>query len=190
MSALNSMKQTLRPLGFYNLNDNTLINAELSAYAMVLDEISSYLSEIERERFISTAESYGLSMRELIFTTEQNEKIIQERRKILLYRTAITPNDFNKSSIKKAMEIGGITGYIIENPSQSTIYINCLELADSSSDKETIKSMVEEFLPAHLECIFDFSNLNWDTIDSKNKTFDELDVEDLTWDEIDNYEEI
>lgn len=190
MSSLNSIKQTLRPLGFYNLNENTLINAELSAYAMVLDEISLQLSEIERERFISTAESYGLSMRELIFTTEQNEKTTQERRAVLLYRTAITPNDFNESSIKRAMEIAGVTGYIIEDPSNSTVYINCLELADSSPDKETIKSMISEFLPAHLECIFDFRNLQWDTLDSKEKTFDEFDSDDLTWNEIDNYEEI
>ena len=88
------------------------------------------------------------------------------------------------------MEIAGVTGYIIEDPSNSTVYINCLELADSSPDKETIKSMISEFLPAHLECIFDFRNLQWDTLDSKEKTFDEFDSDDLTWNEIDNYEEI
>ena len=55
---------------------------------------------------------------------------------------------------------------------------------------DDIKSMVEEFLPAHLDCIFDFRNLQWNTIDGKNNTFNTIDSKNLTWDEIDTFDEI
>lgn len=190
MSSLNSIKQKLRPLGFYNLNDTSLISAELSAYSVALDVIESMLAEMEKEYFIATAENYGLSMRERIFGTEQNEKSAESRRNMLLYRYAINSEDFNEGSIKKVMENVGINGYIIEVPDKNTIYINCLSLEDPSADKSYIKSMVEEFLPAHLDCIFDFRNLQWNTIDGKSNTFNTIDSKNLTWDEIDNFDEI
>ena len=190
MSSLNSIKQKLRPLGFYNLNDNSLINAELSAYSAALDIIESMLSEMEREYFVATAEDYGLSTRERIFGAEQDEKSTESRRNMLLYRYSINPEDFNENCIIKIIENVGVHGYIIEAPDKNTIYINCLELGDSSADKNFIKSAIEEFLPAHLECIFDFRNLQWNTIEGKNNTFDTLDSKNLTWNEIDNFDEI
>lgn len=190
MSTLNSIKQKLRPLGLYNLSDNSLINAELSAYSAVLDEIETQLEEIEKERFVATAEGYGLSMRERTFGTEKNDKTAQSRRNILLHRFSINPDDFNRSSIEKAMKNAGITGYLLESPGKNTVYINCLELDDPFADKNEIKSMIEEFIPAHLECKFDFRNLQWNVIDSKNNTFNTLDGKNLTWDEIDNFDEI
>ena len=190
MTSLNSLKQKLRPRGVYNLNDNSLISAELSAYSVALDSIESMLSEMEKERFIATATTYGLSMRELTFGVEQSEKPTESRRNMLLYRYAINSEDFNESSIKKVMENVGINGYIIEVPDKNIIYINCLSLDDPSADKSYIKSMVEEFLPAHLDCIFDFRNLQWNTIDGKNNTFNTIDSKNLTWDEIDTFDEI
>lgn len=190
MSSLNSIKQKLRPLGFYNLNNDSLIHAELSAYAVALDTIEAQLAEIEKEKFICTAEDYGLNTRERIFGTEQSDKDTQTRRDILLYRYAINSENFNEKSIKKAMKNAGIIGYIIEAPQKNTIYINCIELENSKADKNSIKSVVEEFLPAHLECIFDFRKLQWNLIDNKDYTFETIDNKNLTWNDIDNFEEI
>ena len=156
-SSLNSMKQKLRPLGFYNLNDGTLIDAELSAYAVVLDEISAILEEIERECFISTAESYGLGMRERTFGPEQTSKSAEERRNVLLYRSSITANDFTKSSLEKALISAGLVGTIVEQPTDNKIQINCTGLANENINKTEAQKIVEEFLPAHLECTFNFN---------------------------------
>lgn len=189
MSVINSLKQKLRPLGFYNLNENSLISAELSAYALVLDEIESQLLEIEKEKFIVTAQDYGLKMRERVLGPEQNEKTVQDRRNLLLYRYSTSYTDFNKTAIEKFLSIVGVTGSIIEAPSQNKIYINCLNI-DPSLDKNQIKSAISEFLPAHLDCIFDFRNLTWKYIDAKNNSFDTLDSLNFTWDQIDNLNEI
>lgn len=188
MSSLDSMKQKLRPLGFYNLSDGTLINAELSSYAVVFDEISEMLAEIERECFVCTAESYGLSIRERMLGPEQTNKSVEERRNQLLYRSSITANDFTKSSIEKAIATAGLNGSIVEYPTQNSVHINCSGLIDNSLDKDDAQKMVEEFLPAHLNYIFNFSTLQWDTIDANGYTFDEMDDQNLTWNEIDNFD--
>lgn len=187
MDSLNSMKQKLRPLGFYNLSDNSLISSELAAYADVLNDIEAQLVELERERYITTSESYGLEMRERILSEKKSERTIESRRNILLYRYSINPTDFNENSIKQVMKNAGIIGEIVEIPREFKIYINCLEIENRLEDKANIKEMIEEFLPAHLDCIFNFGNLKWDTIDNGNKTFDEMDAQNLTWDEIDNF---
>ena len=186
MSSLNSIKQKLRPLGLYNLDYSSLIHAELTAYSVVLDEIKRQLEKIEKERFIATAENFGLSTRERTFGAEQTEKSIENRRNILLYRSAICPTDFNKSRLKELMKIAGITCNIVEYPEQNALYIACFELNDPSADKNALQRMVEEFLPAHLEYTFEFTTMQWDVIDSKNNTFDFMDSKKLTWDEIDN----
>lgn len=188
MSSLNSMKQKLRPLGFYDLNDDSLISAELSAYAVVLNEISATLAEIERECFVNTAESYGLGMLERMLGPEQTNKSIEERRNQLLYRSAITANDFTKSSLEKALLAAGLDGSIVEYPAQNSVHINCSGLTNGSLDKAAAQKMVEEFLPAHLECIFNFGTLQWDSIDALGNTFDAMDARGLTWDEIDNFD--
>lgn len=190
MSSLNSMRQKLKPLGFYNLNDNSLISAELSTYATVLDEIEYLLDEVERECFIATAESYGLSEREKMLGAEQKSQTIENRRDNLLYRYSISSNSFNKDSIYKVLSVAGINGYILEVPNENILYINCLSLNNSNADKKAIIESVKEFLPAHLDCIFDFRNLQWDTIDNNDNTFDTIDSKDLTWDNIDTFNEI
>ncbi len=190
MSSLNSMRQKLKPLGFYNLNDNSLISAELSAYATALDEIEYLLDEAEQECFIATAKGYGLSERERMLGAEQKSQTVEYRRENLLYRYSITSNSFNKDSIAKVLSVSGINGHIIEIPNENTLYINCLSLNNSSASKEAIVESVKEFLPAHLNCIFDFRNLGWDTIDGNDNTFDTIDSKNLTWDDIDSFNEI
>lgn len=190
MNSLNSMRQKLKPLGFYNLNDTSLISAELSAYAQAINIIETLLDEIEKECFLATAQSYGLSIPEKMLGSEQSDKSYEDRRNSLLYRYSITANDFNKESIEKVLSVAGVNGYIIEVPEQNTMYINCLSLNDEIANKDEIKKQIEEFLPAHLNCIFDFRNLQWDTIDNNDKTFNEMDSQDLTWDNIDNFDDI
>lgn len=188
MSILNSMKQKLHPLGIYSLSDSSVITAELAAYAEVLDAIEEQLTELEQERFVVTAQSYGITMRELAIGSEQKNETIEKRRSVLLYRSAIKETDFNKTAIEGVLKTVDINGYIIEMPEENKIYINCLPLDVTGSDKELKKQIVSQFLPAHLECFFDFRNLQWQFIEELANTFDVMDSRDLTWDEIENFE--
>lgn len=190
MSILNSMKQKLHPLGIYSLSDTSKITAELTAYSEALDEIEAQLQELEQERFLATAKTYGITMRELTIGPEQKYEKLEKRRNTLLHRWAISETDFNKKAIESLLKTEGINGYIIEVPEKNTIYINCLSLDVRRSNKDAKKEAISQFLPAHLECVFDFRNLQWQVIDAKNYTFDGMDARNLTWDDIANYKEI
>lgn len=78
MSILNSMKQKLHPLGIYSLSDGSVVTAELAAYAEVLDAIEAQLTELEQERFVATAQTYGITMRELAIGSEQKNETIEK----------------------------------------------------------------------------------------------------------------
>ncbi|MDQ5983851.1 MAG: hypothetical protein RUMPE_00880 [Eubacteriales bacterium SKADARSKE-1] len=189
MSTLDSMKSKLKPLCLYDLSDSSLISAELKAYAEGLDILYDVSEEIEKECFISTAENYGLDLRERLYSSTRSNLTLSERREMLLYRYSITSNDFNKESIEKALVAAGIRGYIIEAPSANKIYINCLELFDTMVSNSMAQAEAEKFLPAHLSYDFDFRPLQWVQIEDKDMTFSQMDAADLTWDQIDNYDE-
>lgn len=187
MESINLFISKLKPLGLYNLNQGTLIYAELASYAVALDVIYDKLEEIEKEMFVDTAESYGLTLREKAFGYKRSNVSMAVRREMLNYRSSITSNNFNKEKIKDALVASGIDGYIIEVPSEYLMHINCLNVIDTEVSNEEAESRAKKFMPAHVETIFDFRPLQWSYIDNMDLTFEEMDSNDLTWNEIDNY---
>lgn len=179
------MKNKLKPLSIYNLSDDTLIMAELAAYAQELDRLYDLLAELEKECFIKTATDYGLSLRERSYTSPRADLTYDDRRKMLLYRMSITSNDFNKESIERALLAAGINGYIIESPNELKIEINALELFDTMVTESEAMLAAEQFLPAHLTCIFDFRQCQWVQLDAQELTWEEIDAKDLTWADFD-----
>ena len=64
MSEFEHMKRLLENIGLYAITDNSLIKAELMAYAAGLDTYFTALDELKRECFVATATTYGLQYRE------------------------------------------------------------------------------------------------------------------------------
>lgn len=187
MESINLIKSKLKPLGLYNLEPGTLIYAELMSYAVALDVLYDKLEEIEKEMFVNTAESYGLSLREKAFGYKRTNVSLETRREMLKYRSSITSSNFNKAQIEDALKASGINGYIIEVPNEYLMHINCLEVIDTETSNEEVENSARKFMPAHIKTIFDFRPLQWSYIDSMDLNFGEMDSKDLTWNEIDNY---
>ena len=68
-----SMKAKLAPLGIYTLAEGSVTDCELKAYAAGIDRLFDTLDIAERESFIETAETYGLSEREKFADKEKPE---------------------------------------------------------------------------------------------------------------------
>lgn len=185
MNVLTQLKSRLKPLGLYNLSSESIINAELSAYAVGLEFLNDKFAELERECFISTAQSFGLDLREKLFGYLKSDLDTSERRERLLYKSKITSNDYTKAKIEEAARSCGIEGYIIENNGGYEFDFNCSDTFSSVEERKSAVDEATEFLPAHLRCNFDFRDLSWDKIDENDYTFNQMDSEDLTWNEID-----
>lgn len=185
-----NLQQKLRPLNLYSLTGETLVDAELKAYAKGLDILQTKLDTLEREIFINTAQTFGLALRERLFGRVKNSVSLENRRNMLDYRNSITANYFTKNDIQNALAACGLNTQITEYFDGERIYIRCLSLLDNFSSKSEAIAAAQEFLPAHLQAEFDFRNLPWDYIDSLEETFDEFESKNLTWNQIDTYNEI
>ena len=165
MSRLQALRDALRPLGIYKLEKGTLVYAELAAYAAGLDLLEDGLDELEREAFLPTAQGEGISRREEIYGKP---------------KTLLPLRD-----LERARVACGLRAQVKENLDGASIYINCFDFLEDFQGQEEIKAAAKEFLPCHLEAEFDFRTLDWNRIDSMDKTFDQMDAAEMTWNQID-----
>lgn len=182
-----NLKQMLRPLGIYKLDGNTLVDFELEAYAEGLNIINEALDTLEREAFIITAETYGITNREIICGKIKISRLLNERRDMLMYRNSISSKDFTKTGIQRALVSVGLQSSINENLDGESIYINCFSIIDDLWSNSEIEAAAEKFLPAHLIVEFDYRIISWKNIDNRDLTFTYMDAKDITWDSIDYF---
>ena len=157
MKSLVSMKQKLEPLGLYDLSGSGEVDCELKAYAEGLDTLFDTLDELQREYFIQTAESFGLSRRESFEIRERAELPVQERRDSLMYfeRTAMT--GLTDSEFEEFLERIGLTDYTLTvNHSRGSMN---LRIADSKTDgeKALIEKQIRAEIPTHMRLDISYS---------------------------------
>ena len=157
MKSLVSMKHKLEPLGLYDLSGSGEVDCELKAYAEGLDTLFDTLDELQRENFIQTAESYGLSRRESFEIRERAELPVQERRDSLMYyeRTVIT--GLTDSEFAEFLERIGLTDYTLTvNHSRGSMN---LRIADSKTDgeKALIEKQIRAEIPTHMRLEISYS---------------------------------
>ena len=181
MSRLQALRDALRPLGIYKLEKGTLVYAELAAYAAGLDLLEDGLDELEREAFLPTAQGEGISRREEIYGKPKTLLPLRERREMLLYRGAINNRNNTREDLERALVACGLRAQVKENLDGASIYINCFDFLEDFQGQEEIKAAAKEFLPCHLEAEFDFRTLDWNRIDSMDKTFDQMEAAEMTW---------
>lgn len=161
MNALQSMRTKLSPLGIYNLTQSSNIYKELSAYAAAFDKHRENLDNLLKECFISSAEDYGIEIREKAIGDLKNNYTLEKRREMLSLRNSINENDFTFSSLVKFIRCMGITSCTIsENPANSLIIIRVVNTF-SESDKRWILNQLYLFLPSHLKAEVMINNETW-----------------------------
>ena len=184
MTALQSIKKALEPIGLYDTESHNL-NAELRAYADELDRLDAQLDAILPERFISTASGEGLSVREEYFGPVRSDKTVAERRLMLSRRLSLGGSDFTLAGIRQALDSFGLEYVISEFPSNYHLNI-VAQTEHSRAEQRFITREVSKIIPAHIEWQLLFNTATWSELDARDKTFAQLDADDLTWDDIDS----
>lgn len=150
MTAYGSMAEKLRPLGIYSLTEGSVPDSELKAYAEGIDPLLSMLDEMEREGFIPTAESYGLSERERFIEREKETLSVAERRRLLIGSELADNADATAAGFEQYLSDCGLVDFrISELPSRQrvAIYINDRL---SEGQKSLINNKIAQAVPAHL----------------------------------------
>ena len=184
MHPLISMMRKLEPLGIYDLSDNTNIKNELQAYGYVLNVHRQNMEELLSESFISSAEDYGLEIREKVIGDAKSSYPLEKRREMLTLRKGFNENDFTKESLKKFLRSFGVTSYrIVEIPTQRSVSV-CIGGSYPDSEAKWIENQIKQVLPAHLRINVYFGGKTWNQFQLMNKTFATLDAEELSWEQI------
>lgn len=184
MAQFDSMADKLSPLGVYDISEGTNIYNELKAYGEALDVHREHIDEVLRECFISSAQTYGIELREKVIGDAKSLYPLSKRREMLTLRKGFNENDFTRAGLYKFLDSFGITDYrVIEMPSQRIVSVF---VGGSYPDSEVkwIENQIRLILPAHLNAVINFGGRSWHSFQLMNKTFAQLDEDNLSWAQI------
>ncbi len=185
MSTFEKLAGVLAPLGVYEIKEESTIWSELKAYAVGLDMLREELLELESEAFIPTSESYGLSRRERLFAAVRDDLSVENRRNMLLTRSAFGQGDFTLDGIQKILEFLGIEGSIEEYPFANRVVVWVEDKGLTKGQRNFIISQLNLLFPAHLEIDGVFEGFSWADVKAGNLTFAQMENSQKTWNEID-----
>lgn len=189
MTIIENMIKHLKPLKLYKLNEGTGIYNELSVYANALEQSVTEADALLKESFITTAEDYGLSIREKIWGLPRTELTTKKRRNAIAERFCINYSDCTLSTMKKFLASLGVQAAITEISNKYRVYIYVENGSTFSIPvRKYINEQAEAFFPAHLEIFLDYRVANWDTLDSHKTMFSTYDSFNYTWDRVEHIE--
>lgn len=189
MTPLDNMIKHIKPLQLYNCNEGTVIYTELEIYSNALKNSIADADKLLKEMIVTTAEDYGLSLREEIWGLPRTELTTEERRTAISKRFCISYVDCTLSSMKNFLNSLGVKAVITEVPNKNRVYI----YVENGSTflipvRKYITEQAESFFPAHLEIFLDYRVATWDTLDSHKIMFSTYDSFNFTWDRAEHIE--
>ncbi len=149
MSSFESMKTKLESTGIYSVTEDSNIRKELKAYAEGLDRVFDELKIMERECFIETAESYGLSERERFVGVDRSEESLEKRRELLETAEQLR-GDCTVVSFEKMMRGYGVENFnFSEHPTGNYMVINIYDKF-TVEQQVVIRNRVNDDFPSHI----------------------------------------
>ena len=148
MTAFESMSEKLSKTGLYSTTEGKMVYAELMAYAEGLDIYYNALDELLRECFVSTAQDYGLTMREKYICKTPVDDSIESRRKSIIAALSVRNNDCTYSGFQKCLDIWGIEATLKEDFNNKKFTVECT--TPIPDDKfELIEQQIKELFPCY-----------------------------------------
>ncbi len=184
------MTDKLSPLGIYNISQESNIYNELFAYSSAIEDFTESADELLREAIITTAQDYGLYMRETLWSVPRTDLSVAERRASIFKRFGIGLSEFNLNGMYDFLASLGLSGEITEVSEKYRIYIK-IDNAENVSFpvRQYLTSQIEEFFPAHCQIFVDYrTEGTWDDLDAKRTMFDTYDLFGSTWEQLENFE--
>ncbi len=189
MASLNNMIKHIKPLKLYNCNEDTAIYSELEVYSNAFENIIANADKLLKEMLVTTAEDYGLSLREEIWGLPRTELSTEERRTAISKRFCISYSDCTLEAMKSFLKSLGVQATITEVPIKNRIYIYVENGSTFSLPvRKYITEQAESFFPAHLDIFLDYRVATWDTLDSHKTMFSTYDSFNFTWDRAEHIE--
>lgn len=172
----------LSPLGIYRLKEGDKVMAELSAYAAGLSLLETRLTELEREAFLLTAESWGLARREQLFDGTGNAVSVEERRERLIQKFSHVRGAWERESVLNTAREHVPGARLLENAPEQSVRVEGLPMENRPDWYQPLWKALFRLLPAQLGLRFHTNKPDWDAVDGYSYDFDTLDYLGFSWD--------
>ena len=181
MSYAEYLKDLLRPLGIYNLEDGSFSAAELQGIGWALDRRLEDLERLKQEMIILTAEDEGLDLIESLLTLHPVTEELVRRRAGLAALLRIGGDSFTLTAINDNLTGCGLNAKVNETDQPNVVQVRFPEVPGIPDGFEQMCKVIEEIIPAHLLIEYVFWYITWIILEGKFHTWAELDAAELTW---------
>ena len=147
MGEFQNMVQRIEETGMYEVTQGGELYAELMAYAEGLDMFFGEAEELLRECFVSTAESYGITLREALFHRVRFNSTLQEKRDRLTAALSVCQKDNTTQGMQKICDAFGVDGTFTFDISEMKITFEC-----TRTMTEYVRSQLEEQMRVLMPC--------------------------------------
>ena len=146
MTAFDALKEKIESTGLYDVKEGSTVYAEIMAYAEGLKIFYDALDELLRECFITTAESYGLTLREDAIHKYNLDRSIEGRRKSIMAALSINRSEFKYSSLQRIIDTFNIKAAFGINKEKNKIICSCSNRL-TETEVLILTEQIKKFMP-------------------------------------------
>lgn len=176
------LKDLLRPLGVYNLDDSFL-SAELESVGKSLDRLQDYLEQIQQEMSLTTAGGAGLERVVELFAQRPVTDDSRQLARSLAALTRIGGDSFSLSAINNTLEGCGLNASVAEATQPGTVAVRFPDVKGVPAEFERMRKIIEAILPAHVLVQYLFWYVTWEELEARSLTWQEANDQGMTWKE-------
>ena len=164
MNTFQRMCAQLKPTGLYRLDGSTLVEAELQAYAAVLDELLGELEQLLEEGFLDVTEGAYFAGYEILFglpvtlnNREENPQAVRlEKLQLMKLRLGIRNTDFYPQAIREQLKLGGMTAELTEQPQSRQVAVKLTADKNYYATKQEKERFIRRVMPCHVQPVITF----------------------------------
>lgn len=182
MSNAQHLKDLLRPLGVYKLEDSFL-GAELESLGQSLDELQAYLEQIQREMCVVTAQAEGLEKTAALFAQRPVTDDAQQLALSLAALTRIGGDSFTLTAINNTIGGCGLNAAVAETGEPGIVVVRFPDVPGIPAGFDRVRQIIENILPAHLLVQYLFWYVTWAQLEARELTWQDVHEQAMTWQE-------
>ena len=177
------MYREMRGLDFYNLDSATLVRYELRTYQYGFQVLLRMIETLQEGWWpLTCSESQLEAMESLLRLPPRPRATLARRRQTVLELLALgAPGDCTPAGAQAALLAAGIDAQVTEDFRDQKLVV---QVEGFGPEYDSIYQCMErgrEFLPAHMEVIFEYGGPDWTQWEGETGTWGEFDAADLTW---------
>ena len=180
MSNASNLKDLLRPMGVYRLEDSFL-GAELDCLGGALDVLQEQLERVQREMCLTTAQDEGVERMAALFAHRPVTEDMEQMAASLAALSRIGGDSFTLKAVNDTIAGCGLNAAVAEGDVPGEVFVRFPQVAGVPEGFERMRVIIEDILPAHLLVRYLFWYQTWEELNGRQLTWQDIQEQNMTW---------